>query len=218
MTSEDSIRLTELLPQALADKYKEERSGLHVSDITLCPRRSVMRFLDPKPLTLNDMMYFISGESMHRAIQALARWIGRSRMKTEEQVEYKGVFGHIDAVIDGIICEFKSTRSKKHGFKKHYKEQLQCYQAMSNNGNGKLMSISITNFDQPFQVFESNMNNGEIKERLDWIEREGKQYKEAKEKKDWKIARCIKDDDEMNWLCRNCPYKDPCFDYENSKK
>jgi hypothetical protein len=81
---------------------------------------------------------------------------------------------------------------------------------------GKLISIGLVNYDKPFEEFEIIMTDEEIKKQLDWIESEGKQFKEALDKKDWKLARPVKDTP-MQWKCENCKFREKCFAYEDSK-
>lgn len=58
---------------ALFKKYDRGRVGVHVSDITLCPREAVFRRLDPKEITIQELSFFIMGEANHATYQALSK-------------------------------------------------------------------------------------------------------------------------------------------------
>lgn len=216
MSSE--LRLLDLLQESLADKYTErQREGCHVSDLTLCKREAVFRRLDPKTLSLNTMMFFITGEAMHQALQTLVRWVGKKRAKIEKKIKYKGVIGTIDLLLDNVVCEIKTVTSKNLDLKPHYKNQIECYMAMIGLNKGKVMIVSLTNFNQRFKVHDIEMVEQQIIDKRKWIEQESKQFNEALKKKDWRIVDCVKDTP-MGWKCDYCAYKTPCFEYEETKK
>lgn len=213
------VRLLDLLTEALEDKYrKQERKGIHLSELVLCPRQAVCRRLDPKPLSLNTIAFFVSGQAMHEAIQYLAIWLGRKRVWIEKRVKCQGVFCTVDLVIDDdLVVEVKTTTSKKLDLRPHYKDQCEGYMAATNIQRGKILVFSLTNYDQRFQVHDIQMTDEQLETKRKWIEREGKQQKLAIRKKNWKLARAIKDNTNLNWLCRECQYKQPCFEYEETK-
>jgi len=217
MTNE--LKLIPSLLDALKEEYSKERGNtVHVSDLIYCPREAVFRRLRSSDLTNAELMFFSTGKAYHEILQSLLKWLGRKNVQIEKKVNHEGVVGHIDAVVNGIPCEFKSHRSREHKPKDHYIQQLKCYIAMLGSNVGKLISIGLQIYDEPFKEFDVVMTDSEMKEQLDWIEREEKQFKEAVDKKDWKLARAVKDDGNLNWKCKNCKFQKDCFDYENSKK
>ena len=212
-----SLSLIDELIGALKEKYDKERKGCHISDICLCPRESVFRRLNPSALSTMDFMFFIMGSGQHDVIQSLRHWLGNKRMITEKSISYKSVRGHVDAIIDDVVVEIKTQRTKEHSLKSHYVTQIKSYMAMLNRKFGKVFTISLVNYNTPFKIWDITMTDEEITKQREWIEQEGKQYRKALRMKDWKIARAVKGT-ELDWKCGYCKFKQPCFEYEESKQ
>lgn len=203
---------------ALKEEYGKERgNSVHVSDLIYCPREAIFRRLRSSDLTNAELMFFSTGKAYHSILQSLLRWLGRKNVQIEKKVTYEGVVGHIDAVVNGVPCEFKSHRSKQHQTKDHYIQQLKCYISMLGSNTGKLISIGLQIYDEPFKEFDVVMTDSEMKEQLEWIKREATQFKTALEQKDWKLARAVKDDKNLCWKCDHCKFREDCFDHENKK-
>ena len=163
-----------------------------------------------------DFMFFIMGSGQHDVIQSLRNWLGNKRMITEKSISYKGVRGHVDAIIDDVVVEIKTQRTKEHSLKSHYVTQVKSYMAMLNRKFGKVFTISLVNYNTPFKIWDITMTGEEITKQREWIEQEGRQYRKALRMKDWKIARAVKGT-ELDWKCGYCKFKQPCFEYEESK-
>lgn len=76
----------EVLPalyRALYETYQDNRTGIHVSDIVLCPRKRVFRELEPKPITNIELNFFTSGKAIHAALQDLAKHNGSYEIEQE---------------------------------------------------------------------------------------------------------------------------------------
>ena len=206
------------LIESLKEEYSKERgNSVHVSDLIYCPREAIFRRLRQHELKPVELMFFSTGQAYHTILQSLLRWLGKKNVQIEQKVNYNDVVGHVDAIINKIPCEFKSHRSKTHQTKPHYVQQLKCYMSILGSNVGKLISIGLTIYDQPFKEFDVIMTDSEIKKQLEWIDKEATQFKLVLEKKDWKLARAVKEDKNLNWKCNNCAFQKECFAFENAK-
>lgn len=60
------------------------------------------------------------------------------------------------------------------------------------------------------QQFEVVMTEEERRKQLNKLESEACRMQKAMVSEDPSIARSVYNDKEMNWLCKNCPYKEKC--------
>lgn len=213
---ERTVIVLPILRKALADNYSRERDGIHVSDLVLCPRQSVFRKIDPKPLSDVELMFFSLGASHHAAVQALMKSLGEERVQIEKKIKYKDITGSIDLVIDGIPTEIKTQRTKTHSVKSHYTSQLKCYMAMLGSEIGKIITIGLINYEKPFEEFDINMQEWELEEQRMWLEIEAKQYKIALDSKKPLLARHVIGS-ELEWKCSSCPFRKECWTSEGYK-
>lgn len=215
-----------LLQKSLEDKYNNEnRTGVHVSDLVLCPRKAVFRKVEPTPLTMQELGYFTSGRAIHEAIQSLAETPiphHQNGFEMEKLVEWNGIEGHIDLfdATNKVPIECKSTRMKDiKEPNKHHVKQLKSYMAFPGLHKGSILYQLLLNSDgHPFQEFEVEMNDEEAKDLLQALLMDKELYLEALEKKDPMIARGVVNNKEMDWLCKNCPHLKACCDFENKVK
>lgn len=210
----------ELLQKALFEKFNgEERNGIHVSDLTLCPRKSVFRKLNPEPCTMRDLNFFTSGRAIHDSIQTLANH--ESKFEIEKEIEWEGIVGHVDLVdtANNIPIECKSARVKTMDApKSHYVEQLKSYMAILGSKTGVILVQLLMHFDdKPFVEFVVTMTEEEIKEQKQKLLLDKEMYLVSLEKKDPMIARGVVNTPELNWLCKSCPYFTQCLKNEEKK-
>lgn len=98
--------ILEALSVALKNKYDTEfRDGIHVTDLTLCPRKSIFRKLEPKPITNKELNFFTSGRAIHSAIQSLVEQDQAGQFEIEKEVTWEGITGHID-LFDGACASW----------------------------------------------------------------------------------------------------------------
>lgn len=206
----------DLLAEALKNKYDTEfRDGVHVSDLTLCPRKSVERRLNRRPITNKELNFFTSGRAIHDAIQNLARAGGDDkRFEVEKEVEQGGISGHIDLydTMHNVLIECKSMRVKEvKEPKPHHVEQLKAYMAMTKSPVGVILYQALLHFeDEPFKEFEITMGEDEAAAKMESLFRDKALFAEAEKQKNPMIARGVFRDTGLNWLCRDCPMKAKC--------
>lgn len=205
--------IVEVLKESLFEEYSKERTGIHVSDITLCPRESCFRRLDPKPLTMTDINFFSSGRAIHEALQSLVAKYP-DRFEKEKEIKYNGIEGHID-IFDKtyhVPIEAKSARVKKMDVpKEHYIRQLEAYQAITDSETGIILVQCLLNYeDNPFVEFTHTMTKEQRHDTLLKLQADAILLKESIAMKDPSIARHVAYDESLNWKCRFCAYKEPC--------
>lgn len=207
--------ITDQLTIALKNKYDTEfRDGIHITDLTLCPRKSILRKLEPNPLTIKELNFFTSGRAIHAAIQELAQ--AEPKYDIEREVEFEGIKGTIDLYDseNNIPIECKSTRVKTVTKAKSFHiEQLKAYMAFTKSTKGFILYQCLLNFDdKPFVEFEFETTEEENKQTLQILLLKAKDYAKNLEDKTPMLAENVFDNPDMKWLCRDCPYYKKCED------
>ena len=201
------------LYDALHKEYSKERTGIHVSDITLCPRETCFRKLDPKPLTNTDLNFFTSGKAIHAAIQSLVE-SDPDRYEIEKPIKFNGIEGHIDLFDKKyhIPIECKSARVKTMDKPKaHYIKQLEAYMAITGADIGIILVQCLLNYEnEPFREFEIKMTAQQRNQKLHELNEDAIQLKVGNVAQDPSLVRHIAFDTDLNWKCRYCLYKEPC--------
>ena len=207
--------ILEELMTALTEEYSKPRQGIHVSDLTFCPRESCFRTLDPKPITNTQLNFFTSGKAIHEALQSLIRK-DPDRFELEKEVKYGDIVGHID-IFDKkyhIPIEAKSARVKTMTEPKaHYLKQLEAYMALTTSDTGIiLVQCLLNNKENPFVEFEHTMTEDQRHEVLKQLERDALQLKAGimMGEQGPPLVRHIAYDTTLNWKCQYCPYLKPC--------
>lgn len=69
---------------------------------------------DPEPLTAATRLKFTYGHILEECLLFLAEKAGHHVARRQETVDYNGVPGHIDAIIDGELVDVKSANSRSY--------------------------------------------------------------------------------------------------------
>jgi len=205
--------ILEELMTALTEEYSKPRQGVHVSDLTLCPRESCFRTLDPKPITNTQLNFFTSGKAIHEALQSLIRK-DPDRFELEKEVKMGDIVGHID-IFDKkyhIPIEAKSARVKTMTEpKSHYLKQLEAYMALTGSDTGIILVQCLLNYEEnPFVEFEHKMTQEQRQAIVLQLRQDATQLKAGIMNIDPSLVRHIAYDTTLNWKCRYCPYLKPC--------
>lgn len=211
----------DLLTVALKNKYDTEyRSGIHISDLTLCPRKSVFRRVEPQALTLKELNFFTSGRAIHDVIQTLCK-SNENRFEIEKEIEHKGITGHVDLYDreNNIPIECKSYRTKELKEPKPFHvNQLKNYMAVLNAPKGVILYQLLMNFDnKPFVEFEVTMTDKERKATLRKLENLAENMSNALEQKNPAKAVHVMNDKDLNFQCNSCPYYQQCKEINESE-
>jgi len=205
--------ILEELYKSLYEEYSKVRAGVHISDITLCPRESCFRRLDPKPLTNTDLNFFTSGKAIHEALQSLVKKYP-DRFEIEKEVKFGDIVGHIDLfdLTNHIPIEAKSARVKTMTEPKaHYLKQLEAYMALTGADTGIILVQCLLNYEEtPFLEFEHKMTAEQRKIVLSQLQTDAIMLKVGIMEQDPSLVRHINYDLTLNWKCRYCPYAKPC--------
>ena len=205
--------ILEELYKSLYEEYSKVRAGVHISDITLCPRESCFRRLDPKPLTNTDLNFFTSGKAIHEALQSLVKKYP-DRFEIEKEVKFGDIVGHIDLfdLTNHIPIEAKSARVKTMTEPKaHYLKQLEAYMALTQSDTGIILVQCLLNYEEsPFLEFEHHMTEEQRENTLNQLKEDATLLKIGVAEMDPSIVRHINYDPTLNWKCRYCPYTKPC--------
>jgi len=205
--------ILEELYKSLYEEYSKVRPGVHVSDITLCPREACFRKLDPKPLTNTDLNFFTSGKAIHEALQSLVKKYP-DRFEIEKEVKFGDIVGHIDLfdLTNHIPIEAKSARVKTMTEPKaHYLKQLEAYMALTGADTGIILVQCLLNYEEtPFLEFEHHMTAEQREATMKQLKEDAGALKCGIMNVDPSLVRHINYDLTLNWKCRYCPYAKPC--------
>jgi CRISPR/Cas system-associated exonuclease Cas4 (RecB family) len=78
------------LTEALDKLYNQRRQGIHVSDVTMCPRKAIFRRLNPSKTTPTELNFFTLGKSLHQAAQDLTEVFPQYTQEMEVWLTKKG--------------------------------------------------------------------------------------------------------------------------------
>lgn len=224
--------MTSVLPfltDALDKKYNDIRTGVHVSDISLCPRQSVYRRLNPAKTTPKELNFFTLGKSLHQAQQDLTEVHGdRFAMESEVWLSAKtgelipsikadkenDITAHIDIYDqkNNIPVECKGIRkaSIEQPYTFHV-QQLKYYMAMTGAEKGIILYQLIMHFkDKPFKEFLITLDEVQRAAEKQKLLREAKAFARAVKAKDPMLAHGIIKDEDLNWKCDDCPLIKQC--------
>lgn len=105
----------------LADRLsaEERKPYLRMSSIGKCERQVFLDLTSEEKgeeLQPHTLIKFLYGDIIEELLLFLIREAGHNVEEQQKEVELEGVKGHIDAIIDGEVCDVKSA--SKFGFKK----------------------------------------------------------------------------------------------------
>lgn len=211
---EENEAFTGKLRVALTAKYGEERDGVHVTDLVLCPREVLFRKFDPKPITDLELMFYVMGEGHHGVIQGL---VEQGVNIIEKEIELQGVKGTVDILeAEDVPIEIKTMRTRKDEAKSHHLKQLSYYMAMMGKNVGLLLYVMLMNFDgRQFVTRTLTLNDLELASLRNEISVKAMNFNVALAARDPFQAQHVKNT-ELSWKCEHCKYKAPCHAKEEA--
>lgn len=186
------------------------RDGIHVTDL-VWPRKAYWQRVLPKPLTEDEIGFFVAGRAHHGVIESL---MGGERERSR-QVE--GIYFTPDATLDGFPVEIKTSRarfepapSKRGKEYDHYLQQLTAYMALEGKSQGLLvvfyLGLSTSYGSVPrFRAFKVSMTTEElVRRRKELTARRKALEKAIRLRKPELVPLC------PAWACPRCKYLDVC--------
>tara|TARA_Y100000310_G_scaffold345740_1_gene469076 strand:+ start:1260 stop:1910 length:651 start_codon:yes stop_codon:yes gene_type:complete len=193
--------------EELADQYEgEARTGMHVSDLTLCLRQSPLNQLYQPKWDLTTLFRFRMGNALEKAFFKLLLPVATEEM----EVICDGIEGHIDFGHDPYDYECKLTWGSPPknpesllDSKHWWFSQMAAYAFIRERVKMRLTVLFLV----PIPRLKSYMVKWEEDELEDLWEMfiERKVYKEKKAEQGLFPSRTA-----MTWLCKGCPVKQPC--------
>jgi len=197
----------EIWHEKLQKNYESEpRTGMHVSDLTLCLRQTALSRLHQPVWDHTTLFRFTMGRSMEKSF--FSDLLPESTQ--EMSVEKDGIVGHIDFAGEEIDYECKLTWGKEptsidklFADKFYWVEQAGAYTHMRDrtemnfvvcflNPIPRLRSYRLT-----WEEYELEDLWGKFLEKKEYIE-----VKKSKDELPMKTP--------LTWLCRGCSYKEVC--------
>jgi hypothetical protein len=206
--------------KAMLEKVRKERKGVHVTNMTACPRNDVYRMFDEDyELDEAAAQYIITGAVAHGFIQEVAPFIKRDnedRYDIEKKVTLGSLEGHIDFYdrVEHMPVEMKTARKDlrellQFGPSSGYLLQLALYTLFTNSPRGLLYYNLLAQKKSDFHHgFIMTLPEELRRNILNEINRIKLNYEKAVAKKDPQIADGVYDNPELNFQCERCPYAD----------
>jgi CRISPR/Cas system-associated exonuclease Cas4 (RecB family) len=114
------------LGQMISSRLEETKGGpaLRMSNVgEKCVRKLWYRHHSPEAaeaLPGPTILKFMTGDIKEELVLSLAEQAGHKVEGRQEEVEFQGVKGHIDAIIDGVVVDVKSANSRSmEKFRRH---------------------------------------------------------------------------------------------------
>lgn len=206
MKTSVSPQLVQRLVDGLARRnIPGDREGIHVSDLTLCLRKSYYSKTMPRRPTPATLGYYVDGSRRDLVIKGL---LGTKVTAAEKD----GIWFAPDSVDnEGNPIEIKTTRAAE-GVSPHHITQLTYYMVLSGKNTGHLViqRVGFRKNDVPFEAYNFDFEPGEMQRyRQEMLERRDS-LKSALENSDPRIAPSVRSSPEFNWLCKSCPWSEEC--------
>lgn len=187
----------------------------HVSDLLMCMRQRVFQKLSPSKPTLKQMNYYSSGGSMHSKNQEMQA-SDPGAFISEYKLFYKGLSGSVDVYdrVNNIPLEYKTPR--KDGPlrepQSYNLEQLKTYMSILGSDSGYLeyQFVTANRRSIDYQFFWIDMDANEREHQLEVMLSKLANLREGVDNEEPALTEGVWDDPSMNWLCKDCPYKEPC--------
>ena len=182
---------------------------ISVKDLAFCHRKKIFNIIDRVPMTSEELSNFTRGKIADYVIKR--SFILFNRFDFDLEVQYKKIKGIID-IYDRLahtIIEIKTCKSFDISKPKKWdEEQIKNYMAMSNCGNGAII-YSVSNFSR-WKQFTIQLTLEERQERLKKLDSDSQRMLKVIDLKDPSLVDGIYLDNNLNWLCRHCPYLNEC--------
>jgi len=195
----------ERLVANLDARFSKRRSGIHVSDLTMCIRQAAFRRLHPRPLTERDLSFFSAGRGHHDLLESI---YGAER---EVRREWNGITANYD-LLDSVPVELKTSRSFWRHVQPHWIRQLGFYCAIENVNVGGLIVLwlfpnRLAKEDGMIETYSVEFPN--IEQIRDDLQERRDLLSKALESQNVMVAPRVTEPSDR-WLCNNCPYTKEC--------
>lgn len=205
----------------------EKRDGIHVTDLTLCPRQSIFRKLESQPVTLKELNFFTTGRSVEELISNIVtqfnnKFTKKKHVSITDSKTNLTIIGEIDLYDSehNIPIECKTYRSSKIETPKAFHlEQLKSYMALTDAETGIIFYQLILHFgEQPFVEFEVHMTKQQREQHIEKLFAEASDYHTNLVNQTPLKAKGVMLDPAMNWKCDDCPFKQRCMEFHHLKQ
>lgn len=117
ISEESAQELADALKDVITQKLQKYRKpSLSMSSIGKAPRKIYMDINNPVKPNGQARLKFLYGDIIETLVLWLVKQSGHTVTDQQKSVEFEGITGSIDAIIDGVLCDVKSCSS--HSFKK----------------------------------------------------------------------------------------------------
>jgi hypothetical protein len=206
MKTSPAPQVIEKLVSVLSRRYgNDERTGIHVSDLLLCLRRSYYTKTNPKQPSPETLGYFVDGSRRDFVIKGLFG----ARVSPSEK---DGIWFTPDALDEnGNPIEIKTTRASQ-GISPHYITQLAYYMVLLGKNKGRLIvqRVGFRKNNIPFEAYDFEFESGDLERyRQEMFDRRDS-LENSFDLRDAGLVPSVRSDLQFNWLCKGCPWDEDC--------
>jgi CRISPR/Cas system-associated exonuclease Cas4 (RecB family) len=204
-----SPRMIQKLVNGLSRRQDSGRTGIHVSDLTLCLRKVYYSRTSPREATPETLGYYVDGSRRDFVIKGL---LGPKVDPREKD----GIWFTPDSIDEaGNPIEIKTTRASE-GIASHYVTQLAYYMVLMVKSKGRLViqRVGFRRSDMPFEAYDFEFEDGEMERYRQEMINKKDALKGALDERDSGRVPSVRYDSEYNWLCKTCPWNRECWEVE----
>jgi len=220
------IDFNKLVEKHLEREFRMKKIGRYYpSEIGGCLRKTWFSYKKPKPTDIRLMKIFEAGNMLHKFITDVIKSeknrnieLIKEEMPIEIRMKDFIISGRIDDLILVKICEdnsckqilveVKSTKYLPKEFKKEHEMQLQLYMRAIGIEEGLILYIQKDNLDTiGFPIIYNAEKGDKIIQRFEELHKSlaENQMPEAEAKLN----------EDMQWMCQYCPWKEECDKYKD---
>ena len=198
----------DIIKEAQEIQFTNDKT-ISAKDLTFCHRKKIFSIIDPVPIPIEKLSEMTMGKVADYVIKKYFMFFERFHFDLE--IRYKKIKGFVD-IFDKLaytIIEIKTCKSFDISKPKKWdEEQIKNYMDMSNCGKGVII-YSVSNFSR-WKQFTIQLSPEEIQERLKKLDSDSQRILKAIDVKDPSLVDGIYLDNNLSWLCRDCPYLKEC--------
>jgi CRISPR/Cas system-associated exonuclease Cas4 (RecB family) len=205
MKGTPSPHIVQRLVDGLVRRQDPGRTGIHVSDLTLCLRKAYYSRTSPREPTPETLGYYVDGGRRDFIIKGL---LGTKVTASEKD----GIWFTPDSIDEmGNPIEIKTTRAPE-GISRHYLTQLAYYMVLLAKDKGRLViqRVGFRRNDMPFEAYDYEFEPGEMERYRQEMHDKRDALKRALDQRDASKVPSVRHDLVYNWLCRTCSWNQEC--------
>lgn len=216
-----------VLKAIFANTLSEDRSDVHVTDLTGCLLRAYWDKTDPQPKYVHDLVVLWIGQAVHKSVEEAIR--DDPNVQGEVELEMDGVKGRADLIYGDTIVDLKTTRWMMPGRLPYgnHSDQVKIYAEMAGVENTRIQYIDTTGPTRcnNCKTVLVKVDGHPVCENCGWtkgaahlgahiVKPRSKDMKDFIKERGARLTDALESEQEPeaepSWLCRYCDHLDKC--------